>query len=179
MGRDEVLRLPGHRGIGFSPDGSLLAMEVVAGDRFCVGIWSMVERRFTARFAWHNCPINCVTFSPDGKSLATGSFDGAARLWDPRTGTELLAIRAQVGEMGSLTFTPDGTSLVTGGNDGTVNFWDVVSGQQRLSLSGLAGATKMLAFTPDGRILITGQSYPETASPVIVRWDAVETIHSE
>jgi WD40 repeat protein len=78
--------------------------------------------------------------------------------------------------MGSLAFTPDGTSLVTGGSDGTVNFWDVVSGQQRLSLSGLAGATKTLAFTPNGRTLITGQSYPETASPVIVRWDAVETL---
>ena len=79
--------------------------------------------------------VNSVAFSPDGKTLASGSDDGTVRLWD-------VATRQQIGKPftgshGDLTgpvisvaFSPDGKTLATGSSDGTVRLWDVATRRQ-------------------------------------------------
>ena len=64
-----------------------------------------------------------VKFSPDGKQLATTSNDGTAKLWDEKTGEELLTLTGHTGSVFGLAFSPDGRFLVTSGWDGTVRFY--------------------------------------------------------
>ena len=63
-----------------------------------------------------------VAFKPDGKLLATSSFDHTARIWDIATGQELARF-THTDEVRGLAFSPDGTRLATGSSDGVVRIW--------------------------------------------------------
>src|SRR5262245_58338560 len=59
---------------------------------------------------WHPDAVLSVAFSPDGKTLATGAFEGTVRLWDVASGKETLAFRAHTDSAASVAFSPDGRS---------------------------------------------------------------------
>jgi WD40 repeat protein len=76
-----------------------------------------------------------VTFSPDGKRLATGSFDHTVKLWDAATGQELLTLKGHSVAVFSVAFSPDGKRLATGSFDPPVKLWDAATEQEVSSSS--------------------------------------------
>jgi WD40 repeat protein len=96
-----------------------------------------------------------VTFSPDGKTLLSASWDGAVKLWDPATGKEKGMLAGHTGPVRMVTFTPDGKSIATASFDGTVRFWDPQSGKQTRSLRAHSAGVQSLGFSPDGKYLAT------------------------
>jgi WD40 repeat protein len=74
-----------------------------------------------------------VAWSLDGKRLATGSWGGAVRVWDARTGKELLTPRAISGGVSSVAWSPDGSRLATG--SGTAQVWDAETGKELLTIA--------------------------------------------
>jgi WD40 repeat protein len=70
-----------------------------------------------------------VAWSPDGKTLASGSDDDTARLWDVASGQEVAALSAHTDRVNSVAFSPDGKTLASGSQDCSVRLWDVASGQ--------------------------------------------------
>ena len=73
----------------------------------------------------HTAAVGSVAFSPDGKTLASGSADGTARLWDVATHRQITALAGHAGAAGSVAFSPDGKALASGSADQTVRLWDV------------------------------------------------------
>jgi uncharacterized delta-60 repeat protein len=108
----------------------------------------------------HNDSVNAVAFSPDGKTLATGSYDNTARLWDVETGKQLKRLEHD-GSVNIVAFSTDGKTLATGSSDNTSCTWDVKTGEllQRLKQD---GSVIDVAFSPDGKILAIG-SWDNTA----------------
>jgi WD40 repeat protein len=101
-----------------------------------------------------------VVFSPDGKTLATTSIDGTARLWEVASGREVRTLAGRGGYVVAASFSPDGQLLVTAcrgrlgaGEDGEVNLWDVRTGQERTSWRGHRGDVHAAAFSPDGLLV--------------------------
>ncbi|MBY0524748.1 MAG: hypothetical protein K2R98_15190 [Gemmataceae bacterium] len=76
----------------------------------------------------HDDQIRCLTFSLDGKLIATGSDDKIARIWDASTGEEILVLRGHTRELLSIAFSTDGRLLATGCADGVTKIWDVSKG---------------------------------------------------
>ena len=109
----------------------------------------------------HKETVKCLTFSPDGKILASGGDDNTIKLWDVHTGKEIRTLEGHKKSVTSLIFSPDGATLMSS-EDGTSPqlFWDVATGKQKASLGGkhwLHDAT----FSLDGRTLVSTLSRME------------------
>jgi len=68
--------------------------------------------------------VTSVTFSPDGRTLASGSYDQTVRLWEVSSGQCLNVLQGHTNMVTSVAFSPDGKTLASGSSDGTINLWD-------------------------------------------------------
>jgi WD40 repeat protein len=133
---------PGERltQIAFSPDGTLLASAGLLADEIgLVRVWNVAAGRVVFSAATPDSwPAWCVTFSPDGKTLAAGLESGEVRLWDLASGWEVANLTGQGGRVRWVGFHPDGRSLVATGSwrDHTVCLWDLAARQLRRRLPG-------------------------------------------
>lgn len=116
--------------------------------------FSALNEVFRDSYPVHRGIFNCVAFSPDRKSVATGFQNGMVQLWDAN-------IKRPLGEplkgsirqpITSVAHSPDGGLLVTGSDMGTLQMWDI-STQNALGdpFQGHSGRITAIAFSPDGK----------------------------
>ena len=72
----------------------------------------------------HTGAVNGIAFSPDGKTIATGSDDKTARLWSATTGEHIATLTGHTDDVKGVAFSPDGNTIATGSYDKTVRLWD-------------------------------------------------------
>ncbi len=104
----------------------------------------------TQRFVAHTRHINAIVFSPDGNQLASASWDGNVRLWDPLTGKVLQTSTDPSTSALSLAFSPDGDFLVVGLAAGELSIVEVASGKELIRYTGLGDNILSVAFSPSG-----------------------------
>jgi WD40 repeat protein len=105
----------------------------------------------------HERGVESVAFSPDGQTLASGSFDGTIKLWNLASGQELRTLKRQreLDEVRSVAFSPNGLNLASGSYK-TIKLWNVTAGQEVRTLTGHTGDVNSVAFSPDGQTLASG-----------------------
>ncbi len=120
--------------------------------------------RVRLTLAGHSDQVQGVAYSPDGTRLATASQDGTAKVWDSRTGQELLTLAGHPGGINGVAFSPDGARLATTGRDGVTKIWSITtaldagasSGEEIVTLPATGDAfVSGVAFSPDGTRLAT------------------------
>lgn len=98
-----------------SPDGTILAMTYGIDDfENAVSLWDASTGRHLGTLPGHKQAIWSVTFSPDGRTLASSSADGSLRLWNVASRRELMSVEESGSNLSYLRFSPDGNYLVAG-----------------------------------------------------------------
>src|SRR5262249_17269744 len=130
----------------------------------------------------HGGKVIAVTFSPDGKTLASGGWDNTVRLWDAADGHERAALAGHNDAVWCLAFTRDG-GLLSSDHGGKIYLWDLKTGKIAVRFEGHTGGVYKFALSPDGRTLYSG-SFDRTvrawdAATGVVRWqvDAGAEVH--
>jgi len=147
------------RGMALSPDSTWLA---VVGDTG-LSLWDIETGRFLSSGLSTQNGLASVAVSPDGRLIATGSWDTTIQLWTvSRTRGVTLQplgppLTGHTSYVRGVAFSPDGTILASVGDDGTVRLWDVRSRHALGSpLIGNVGSIYAVAFSPNGRLLASG-----------------------
>ncbi|MGZ9223046.1 MAG: nSTAND1 domain-containing NTPase, partial [Anaerolineales bacterium] len=149
----ERLRLPGktqpsdlftEQRIAYSPDGKLLA----ACDSDQLKLYDPIAGELLMELSGHKGDVISVSFSHDGKYLATGSTDTTVRIWDVSNGDLIRVLEGHSAEVGGVAFSPDGKLLLTSSEDGTLITWDVETGEQLQNIPDFT--VFKVSFSPDG-----------------------------
>jgi WD40 repeat protein len=86
-------------------------------------MWTL-DGNLLREFQGHTDRIFSIAFSPDGKTILTGSEDATARLWG-LDGNMIMEFKGHKGDVRSVAFSPDGKTILTGSADNTARLWNV------------------------------------------------------
>ncbi len=147
--------------IAFAPDGSSYATAGYYTES-AIKVWNARSHALMFDLKGHTDHVRSLQYSPDGKSLVSGSYDRTVRLWDLASKTQRSMLSAQAMPINEARFFPDGRRLAIATGDwkahqrpGSLVFWDLDQNTSRI-LAAHQGEVKSLAISADGATVVTG-----------------------
>lgn len=136
----------------FAPDGR----HVLTMGGTDAQLWDIDTTKPVVRYSAHGA-VASAAMSPDGKLIATGSWDHSVKIWDEATGRALRKLsQAHAGFVNSVEFSPEGRELLTASDDFTARMWDVATGKPiGEPLTGHTARVLAATYSPDGTRILT------------------------
>jgi WD40 repeat protein len=150
----ELLSLGGRADyLDYSPDGKMVA---VSNDK-TITLLDAKTGKHLQTLVGHDDYIKSISFSPDGKHLASADIDGKVIIWDLANGKVVFTLQEQDVQFFSVAYSPDGKRLFAGEGFAMGNVWDALTGEKLFTFKltqGQFGETLFdAAFSPDGKRL--------------------------
>ncbi|HLQ46941.1 MAG TPA: c-type cytochrome domain-containing protein, partial [Planctomycetaceae bacterium] len=156
-----VRELMGIRGVvndvGFSADSSIVF--AAAGEPGLFGevrLFKVADGSLIRVIQGHRDAIYAAELSPDGKLLATGSYDQKVKLWDVATGNEVKTLQGHNDAVFDVVFHPNGQLLASASGDRTVKLWSVATGERLDTLNQPEKEQYAVAFSANGKQVAAG-----------------------
>ncbi|WP_406472574.1 helix-turn-helix domain-containing protein [Streptomyces platensis] len=119
---------------------------------------SAYGRFYANQFTGHTETVESAAFAPDGRTLATASFDHSVKLWDTRSHHLLATLTGHTDAVNTVAYSPDGDTLATASNDRSIKLWDTRSHRLLATLTGHTNMVEGVAYSPDGHTLASASS---------------------
>jgi WD40 repeat protein len=139
--------------IRFSPCGGFVAASSCENG---VGLFD-VRRQTVRELTGHTNRVDSLDFSPDGRLLATGSWDNSIKIWRAQSGECFATLNAHNNWVNGVVFSPSGRYLASLSHDGTVKIWNTATWDCVKTLEhDEKGNANLVAFSPDEGLIATG-----------------------
>jgi ribosome assembly protein 4 len=136
---------------------------VSCSDDLTLMLWHpSAEKAPIARMNGHQAAVNHISFSPDGRYIASAAFDKHVKLWDGRTGKFLVTFVGHVASVYQVAWAPDSRHLASASKDSTIKMWPAAAVSPAVkpvalhTLSGHADEVYALDWAPAGETLASG-----------------------
>jgi len=155
--------------VALSPDEKLIAIA----NSETVQVLDVRTGSHIFTYRVHTALVYLLTWSPDGKRIASGSDDTSVQVWDATTGNHAHTFSGHHTLGGNdVAWSPDSRRIAFGGQDPTVEVWDAVDGSHIYTYRGHTDQVYSVAWSPNGmRIASGGQDM------TVQVWDAVDGSH--
>jgi WD40 repeat protein len=150
----------GHAGtvsaVAIAPAGDVIASGGGGDGDYTVRLWRRSTGAPLRVLEGHTAIVRCVSWSPDGRRVASGSDDMSVRVWGDN-GAAVHVLRGHAAQVGAVTFSRDGRLLASGAwrPDPCVFVWSAATCARGVVIAGTTGVYA-LCFSPDGRTLAIG-----------------------
>jgi WD40 repeat protein len=162
---EPLRRYEGHQdqvnAIAFSPDGKTALSASGSEEVFnttlerSIILWDVTSGKILRRFEGHIGPITAVAFSPDGKTILSGSSDMSMILWGLTNGAEIKRLEPHTSAINVVDLSADGEKALSGSADTSLILWDVPTWTPTQQI--FVGTTiHAAALSPDGQRALTG-----------------------
>ncbi|MEW6128687.1 MAG: protein kinase [Acidobacteriota bacterium] len=141
-------------GLDFSKDGRLLACSGVINGN--LGLLDTANWQVIEHIQAPETPFISLSFSPDGKFLASGDDFGKVELWSVTPLKRLAVLGRHAARVKSVDFSPDGKEIVSASDDKTIALWNVGSRSLERRIGAPAAPIRAVAFSPDGKHIVSG-----------------------
>jgi WD40 repeat protein/uncharacterized caspase-like protein len=115
-----------------------------------VKLWDVATGQEIGMLQGHGRAVDKVTFSRDGKLLATAGTDNTIKIWDVAAKRDLITLSGHTANIDSIDFSPDGRLLASASEDGSTFLWDAKTGEHLLTLISLDDGAQWMVVTPQG-----------------------------
>ncbi|XXY13664.1 pentapeptide repeat-containing protein [Sorangium sp. So ce216] len=132
---------------------ALLAIGSSTDDIKLWSRWNREPRSVPVGPVGHGEQLGRMVFSPDGRTLAIGAFDGVIHLWDSVRSGPAHALHGHDASVFDLGFNADGTLLASGSADRTIRLWDTRAGEELKVLKGHYRPVHHVRLSPNGKWL--------------------------
>ncbi|MGB4600428.1 MAG: caspase family protein [Trichlorobacter sp.] len=157
--------------LAFSPDGTTVVAAAGSFSRGNIRLINVAGWKEVRAFGNQPSDTTSVSFSPDGRQIASGDWGGVVRLWDAATGALVRSYNGETGRVSAVALAPDGRSLAIAQNElqekgAPLSIWDLISGSQLRQVSeSIQGKEhypamlEVIAYAPDGRSIISSSNW--------------------
>lgn len=136
--------------------GHLITSSGVVGLGGVATLWEWPLSKKVREFKGHRDIMFDAEVSPDGKLLATASYDRSIIIWNLETGDQLRQLDGHNGAVYDVAFSPDSKSLVSSSADSTCKVWRVSDGERLDTLGQPLKEQYAVCISPDGRFIAAG-----------------------
>ena len=163
--------------VAWSQDSKRVVSGTVRGET--LHVWDAETGEIFSLMEGHTDEVKAVAWSPDGKTVCSGSSDKTLRLWNAETGESVRVLEGHTNWVYAVAWSPDGKRMVSGSLDKTVRVWDAETGECVKVLEGHTdwvftvawskGATKLHKdYSRESHYIVSG-----SRDKTLRVWDAV------
>lgn len=140
----------------------LIPESLISGD-LSGDLWSKPTWNLQQTISAHSDWVRCLSFTPDGTKLVSGSFDKTIKVWQLNQGQAIYTLTDHVKGVFALAVSPDGKLLASSSWDELIKLWNLETGTLLQNLTHHRASVRSLAISADSKTLIGG-SFDRTIS---------------
>ncbi|KAG2066720.1 tricorn protease domain 2-containing protein [Suillus decipiens] len=141
----------------FATGGSEQSWDFTGDNESQIKIWDVkIVGKLVATLEGHTHRVWCLAWTPDGKTLISGSSDRSIRTWNTTTWKQIALLDEHTDHITDIAISPSGRILASTSNDNTARLWNLDNNQPISSPLHHASRVDSVSFSADGRLLSTG-----------------------
>ncbi|GAB4531313.1 MAG: caspase family protein [Pleurocapsa sp.] len=163
---------PGISSVAISPQDSNIFAAADRNNQ--IKIWQN-NSQLLQTLPGHQETITQIKYSPDGKIIASASWDKTIKLWDVENDKLITTLTGHQNAVNTIAFSPDGKTLISGGEDKTIKLWNLETDKLITTLTGHTDSIKTVTVSPDNK-LIASAGYDNKIKIWTIAGELLQTI---